>query len=139
MKNKVTIIILIAAFVIGLVFAKNAINKRDINGKVEAEEYVISVNSDTFQSEVINSDKKVLIDFYADWCGPCQMLSPIVDEVASENKNIKFVRINTDENKTLANVYRIVYIPTLVLIENGEEIDRLVGLVEKEQIENLIK
>jgi len=99
---------------------------------------VIDVNTNNFEVEVINSDKKVLIDFYADWCGPCKRLSPIVDKVAKENKDIKVVRIDVDNNKELANRYNVSSIPTLVVIENGKEINRSVGLIPEDSILTLI-
>lgn len=99
---------------------------------------VIDVNTNNFETEVINSDKKVLIDFYADWCGPCKRLSPIVDKVARENKDVKFVRIDVDNNKELANRYNVSSIPTLVVIENGKEINRSVGLIPEDSILTLI-
>ena len=102
------------------------------------ESAVIDVNTSNFETEVINSDKKVLIDFYADWCGPCKRLSPIVDKVAKENIDVKFVRIDVDNNKELANRYNVSSIPTLVVIENGEEIDRSVGLIPEDKVLNLI-
>ena len=99
---------------------------------------VIDVNANNFETEVINSDKKVLIDFYADWCGPCKRLSPIVDKVAKENTDVKFVRIDVDNNKELANRYNVSSIPTLVVIENGKEINRSVGLIPEDSILTLI-
>lgn len=99
---------------------------------------VIDVNTNNFEVEVINSDKKVLIDFYADWCGPCKRLSPIVDKVAKEKTDVKFVRIDVDNNKELANRYNVSSIPTLVVIENGKEINRSVGLIPEDSILTLI-
>lgn len=78
------------------------------------------------------------IDFYADWCVPCQHLSPIVEEVAAEHPEIKFVKVNVDEVKNIANQYGIIRIPTLVFIKNGEQVGSSIGLVEKEAIVELI-
>lgn len=95
---------------------------------------VLKVNSDNFDEEVLNCDKTVLIDFYADWCGPCKMFAPIIDEVANENQNIKVVKINIDDNQDIAAKYQIMSIPTLVIIRKGNEITRSVGVIDKDKI-----
>ena len=100
---------------------------------------IIKVNSQNFEEEVIKSEKPVLIDFYADWCGPCKMLSPIIDEVAEENTDIKVVKVNVDDAQDLAMKYQVMSIPTLVVIKKGEEVNRSVGLIDKAQVLNLIK
>ena len=100
---------------------------------------IIKANSQNFEEEVIKSEKIVLVDFYADWCGPCKMLSPIIDEVAEENDDIKVVKVNVDDSQDLAMKYQVMSIPTLVVIKNGSEINRSVGLIDKAQILNLIK
>lgn len=100
---------------------------------------IIKVNGQNFEEEVIKSEKPVLIDFYADWCGPCKMLSPIIDEVAEENSDIKVVKVNVDDSQDLAMKYQVMSIPTLVVIKNGEEVNRSVGLIDKSQVLNLIK
>ena len=100
---------------------------------------IIKVNGQNFEEEVIKSEKPVLIDFYADWCGPCKMLSPIIDEVAEENTDIKVVKVNVDDAQDLAMKYQVMSIPTLVVIKNGEEVNRSVGLIDKSQVANLIK
>ena len=100
---------------------------------------IIKVNSQNFEEEVIKSEKTVLIDFYADWCGPCKMLSPIIDEIAEENSDIKVVKVNVDDSQDLAMKYQVMSIPTLVVIKNGEEVNRSVGLIDKSQVANLIK
>ena len=99
---------------------------------------IIKVNSQNFEEEVIKSEKPVLIDFYADWCGPCKMLSPIIDEIAEENYEIKVVKVNVDDSQDLAMKYQVMSIPTLVVIKNGEEVNRSVGLIDKSQVLNLI-
>ena len=101
--------------------------------KVEKE------NSQNFEEEVLKNEKLVLVDFYADWCGPCKMLSPIIDQIAEENTNIKVVKVNVDESQDLAMKYQVMSIPTLVIIKEGKEINRSVGLVDKSQIENMVK
>ena len=97
------------------------------------------ITSENFQKEVLESDKKVLIDFYADWCGPCKKLSPIIEEVAGEESNVKFVKLNIDLAEDIAIEYQVMSIPTLVVMENGKEISRNVGLLDKEEVRSLIK
>ena len=99
---------------------------------------VIEVTKENFKTEVLKSDKKVLADFNADWCGPCKMLRPIIDELAEEKDNVKIVSINIDNEDELAEKYNVSSIPCLVLFENGEESRRSIGLIPKEEIENII-
>ena len=99
---------------------------------------VISVNKSNFETEVINSEKRVLIDFNADWCGPCKMLAPVLDEIASEQDKVKIVSINVDFNEKLAREYNVFSIPCLVLIENGKEIKRSTGMMPKSEVEKFI-
>ena len=99
---------------------------------------VLEVNSASFKKEVLESDLPVLIDFYASWCNPCKVLSPIVEKVANENDKIKVVKINVDKVTDISNEYKIYSLPTLVLIKDGAEIDRLIGLSKKEKIENFL-
>ncbi len=100
---------------------------------------ILKVNSQNFEEEVLKSEKPVLVDFYADWCGPCKMLSPIVDEVAQENEDIKVVKVNVDDSQDLAMKYQVMSIPTLVVIKEGNEINRSVGLIDKSQVVKMIK
>ena len=100
---------------------------------------VLQVTTKNFEEEVLKSEKPVLIDFYADWCGPCKMLSPIIDEIAHETEKIKVVKINIDQNRDLALDYDVMSIPTVVSIKNGKEVDRIVGLADKSEILNLIQ
>lgn len=100
---------------------------------------IINVTRENFQTEVLNSEKTVLIDFYADWCGPCKMLSRVVEQFASENENVKVVKINVDDEQDLAVEYGVMSIPTLVVIKNGQEVNRSVGLVSKDEIVNIVK
>lgn len=102
-------------------------------------ENVLEITSEDFKKEVLESDKTVLIDFYAEWCGPCKRLSPIVEEVAREEKDVKFVKLNIDNAEDIAIQYQVMSIPTLVVIKNGEEVNRSVGLIDKDQIKELIK
>lgn len=100
---------------------------------------VIKVNNDNFEQEVLQSEKTVLVDFYANWCGPCKMLSPIVDEVAEEVKNVKVCKVNIDEARDLAIKYDIMSIPTLLVFKNGNVVNNSLGLIKKEQIFDLLK
>lgn len=95
---------------------------------------VLTVTKDNFESEIINSDKKVLLDFWASWCGPCMMVSPVVDEIAEERSDIKVGKINVDEQPDLANAFGISSIPTLVVMENGKIADQSVGFIPKSEI-----
>lgn len=99
----------------------------------------LTIKSEDFKKEVLESEKKVLVDFYAEWCGPCKMLAPIIDEIAEENENIKVVKINVDEAQELAEKYDVMSIPTVLVIKNGQEIEKSVGYVEKETILNMLK
>lgn len=100
---------------------------------------IINITKENFQNEVLKSDKKVLLDFWADWCAPCMMLSPIVDEVSNEISNIKFGKVNVDEQGELAQAFGISSIPTLMVIENGKIVNQSVGLVSKDKILSLIE
>lgn len=100
---------------------------------------VLTVTSENFKAEVLNSAKPVLLDFWAVWCPPCMMQSPIVDELAEERSDIVVGKVNTDEQPNLAEAFDIENIPTLVIIRNGEESARLVGLHTKEQILEKLK
>lgn len=100
---------------------------------------ILKINEDNFEKEVLESEKTVLIDFFADWCGPCKMLSPIIEQFAKENEKVKVVKINVDELPNLAVKYGVRSIPTLVVIKNGEEVNRSVGLIDKSEILELVK
>ncbi len=100
---------------------------------------VMTITNDNFQSEIMNSEKPVLLDFWASWCGPCRMVSPIVDEIAKENPDIKVGKINVDEQPELAGAFQIQSIPTLVSIKNGKIDDIAVGSRDKKSILAMIK
>ncbi len=100
---------------------------------------VLEVTEENFSEIVLKSDKKVLVEFYADWCGPCKTLSPILEEIAKENLDIKVVKINVDESPDLATTFGANYIPLLVVVENGKEINSAVGALPKKDILELVK
>ena len=94
----------------------------------------INVNKNNFQEEVIQSDKPVLLDFWAPWCGPCRMVVPLVEEIANERSDIKVVKINVDEEPELASQFQIVSIPTLLVVKDGNVVNRSMGAKPKAQI-----
>lgn len=96
---------------------------------------VLKISSQNYEEEVLKADKPVIIDFYADWCGPCRMMSPIIDEIAEEKvDNIKVGKVNVDENQDLAMEYGVMSIPTIVIIKNGKVEKTFVGVREKNEI-----
>ena len=169
MKNKITIIGLSILFIGILVFASFFVNnygiyinleekndnnvEEDVNiekseenninsDEKEREENIMNIlelTSEKFEEEVLKSEKTVLIDFYAEWCGPCKLMGPVVEKVAQENENLKVVKVNVDIEESLAIKYRIISIPTFVVIKNGEEVNRVVGMVDKTELEKIIK
>ena len=92
------------------------------------------INQNNFQEEVLNSDKPVLVDFWAPWCGPCRMVGPILDEIADERPDIKVCKINVDEEPELAQQYQVMSIPRLMVIKNGEIVNSSVGAKPKAKI-----
>ena len=98
----------------------------------------ISVNKNNFNQEVLNSDKPVLMDFWAPWCGPCRMVVPLVEEIAKERSDIKVVKINVDEEQELAMQFGVMSIPTLVVMQNGKVVNQATGARPKAQILSLL-
>lgn len=97
------------------------------------------VTTNTFKKEVLDSDKTVLVDFWASWCGPCRMLSPLVDQIAEENDDFKVCALDVDASPDVAGQYSVSAIPTLIVFKNGREVNRSVGFIPKEQILSLVK
>ena len=95
---------------------------------------VTNINKNNFQNEVLNSEMPVLLDFWAPWCGPCRMVSPIVDEIAAERGDIKVGKVNVDEERELAGQFGVMSIPTLVVIKGGRVVNKTVGARPKGQI-----
>lgn len=99
---------------------------------------VIELTNENFEQEVLHSDKPALVDFWASWCGPCRMLSPIVDEVAEERSDVKVGKINVDEQPELARKYGVMSIPTVIVFRDGDEYRKSVGAVPKAQLLDLL-
>ena len=100
---------------------------------------VIELTKDNFEAEVLNSDVPVLVDFWAPWCGPCKMLSPVIEEVAKQAQGFKVGKVNTDENQELAMKYNIRTIPTLIVFKDGKEFNKSIGVISKDEILKLVK
>ena len=94
----------------------------------------LKITSENFGKEVLNADKPVVVDFYADWCGPCKMMAPIIDELADENGNIKVGKVNVDDSQDLAVNYGIMSIPTIIIFKNGNVYKKFIGVVSKQDI-----
>ena len=101
---------------------------------------VINLNTNNFEEEVLNSDRPVLIDFWASWCGPCKMMSPVIDAIAVEMKDeVKVCKINIDEEQNLAVRYNVMSIPTFVVFKDGKEVNRSIGVQDKSEIIGMLK
>ena len=99
---------------------------------------VININKNNFQEEVMNANQPVLVDFWAAWCGPCQMLGPVIEEIAAERNDIKVAKVNVDEQPELASQFQVMSIPMLAVIKNGKLKNQVVGYRSKKQIEEML-
>ena len=99
---------------------------------------VVTITKDNFEKEVLKSEQPVLLDFWAAWCGPCRMVSPILDEIARENSNVKIGKINVDEQMELASAFRIMSIPTMAIVKNGKVTQTSVGVRPKSEIMKML-
>ncbi len=99
---------------------------------------VITITESNFEEEVLKSDKPVLLDFWAVWCGPCKMISPVVDELAEATPDVKFGKVNVDEESELARKFNIMSIPTLLLFKDGQPVNQMVGVQPKQAIEAMV-
>ena len=115
--------------------------KNIISGFFERGIYMstVTITKENFENEVLNSDKPVILDFWAGWCGPCKMLSPVMDEIAEEAGNtVKVGKVNIDEERELASKFRVMSIPTIVAIKDGSVVDTKVGVQPKEVIKSMV-
>ena len=99
---------------------------------------VLHITKETFEQEVLNSDKPVLLDFWATWCGPCRMIGPVLDEIAEEREDIKVCKVNVDEEPELASQFQVMSIPTLMVVKNGEVVSKTMGARPKAQINAML-
>ncbi len=100
---------------------------------------VITITKDNFETEVMKSDKPVLLDFWAEWCGPCRMIAPMVEEIANETPTAKIGKVNVDEQPELASAFRVMSIPTLAVLKDGKVISTMVGARPKAEILKLLE
>lgn len=100
---------------------------------------VTVITKENFEQEVLKSDKPVLVDFWAGWCGPCKMISPVVDQIAEENPDIKVGKIDVDAEAELAIKFNVMSIPTLLVFKDGKVVNQSVGVIPKQAILNLVK
>ena len=100
---------------------------------------IIDLTKENFQAEITKSDKPVLVDFWAVWCGPCQMMAPILHELETEMPDGQIGKVNVDEQMDLARQFRVVSIPTLIIFKNGQEVQRMVGVTSKEELKDALK
>ncbi|HOS18224.1 MAG TPA: thioredoxin [Clostridia bacterium] len=119
-------------------FSYNESEKEESENQEEYAMSVITITKENFNKEVLESAKPVLLDFWASWCGPCRMVSPIIDEIAAESPDIKVGKINVDEQNELAANFNVMSIPTLVVIRDGKVVNKAVGVRPKQQILSML-
>ena len=100
---------------------------------------IIDLTKENFQAEITKSDKPVLVDFWAVWCGPCQMMAPVLHELETEMPDVQIGKVNVDEQMDLARQFRVVSIPTLIIFKNGQEVQRMVGVTSKEELKDALR
>ncbi|MDO5003531.1 MAG: thioredoxin [bacterium] len=100
---------------------------------------IIKIKEEEFEEKVLKNNKKVLVDFYADWCGPCRMLSPIIEEIAKENDEYEFVKVNVDDCPEVSRKYGVMSIPTLIVFENGVEKKKTLGFHSLDEVKEFLK
>ena len=140
-KKQIILIATIIAFVLGLVIISMILNNAN-GSKSNSTESIKTINQEQFDELVLNADKPVLVDFYADWCGPCKILSPTIEELAQDKKysdKYYFYKVNVDTAFNISERYSIQYIPTIIVFKDGEEITRNSGVVEKDYIVDMLK
>lgn len=149
MGKKIIYIVLIIVFIISLIFI-NFILQRESQkvlskGSEETTQkenniQILKITEENFESEVLQSDKTVLIDFYADWCGPCRMMSPVIDDIAKELEGkVKVGKVNVDNNQELAIKYEVMSIPTIMVFEKGNPVKTFIGVTDKQEILDALK